>query len=88
MTRQLDLFRKPRRPAKRNPRTLFVFDAGNPGPTNRAHVRLACDVCGHKTDWVPERSETAEKAGRVCPKCKGDPANVKPSAATEAAPTP
>ncbi|ALG75067.1 hypothetical protein VY88_26410 [Azospirillum thiophilum] len=79
---QLDLFRKPRRPAKRNPRTMGVVDAGTPGAGGRAYVRFECAVCGHETDWLRGRSVTAEMKGRVCPVCQGDPANVKPSCAS------
>ncbi|AWB06796.1 hypothetical protein A6A40_17225 (plasmid) [Azospirillum humicireducens] len=79
---QLDFFRKVRRPAQPNPRTMFVIDAGHPSAySGRAYCRFRCSVCGHETDWLPERSVTAEQKGRVCPVCKGNPANVKPSSA-------
>ncbi|SMH62553.1 hypothetical protein [Azospirillum agricola] len=84
--KQLDLFRKPRRPAVPKPRTLHVVDAGLPGPGKRhPRIQLECEVCGHETGWVAGRAVAIEQKGRVCPKCKGDPANVKPSAAKEAA---
>ncbi|SMH62860.1 hypothetical protein [Azospirillum agricola] len=75
--RQLDLFRKPRAPARHRPRTMHVFDAGNPSHDGRAYIRLWCKICHHTTGWVPERSVTAERKGRVCPICKGDPAKAK-----------
>ena len=71
---QLDLFRKARRPARRNPRTMQVVDAGAfPGWGRIGGIRLRCDACGHETGWVPSRHVAAEVAGRVCPKCKGQP---------------
>ncbi|RJF84855.1 hypothetical protein D3877_10275 [Azospirillum cavernae] len=83
MAKQLHLFRKPRRPAKSNPRTLHVSDAGSAGVAGRyGVVTLCCDLCGHETEWLPARSVTVELKGRVCPKCKGDPATVKPSGGT------
>lgn len=78
MTMQLDMFRRPRAPAKPKPRTMHVIDAGDrPGDGRNGSVRLCCDLCGHETDWVPSRGVTAEQKGRVCPVCKGDPAKVK-----------
>jgi hypothetical protein len=82
MAQQLDLFRKPRRPAQPKPRTLHVCDASAPSHNNHCWIRLRCDLCEHATDWVPRRSVTAELKGRVCPKCKGSPINVKPSGGT------
>ena len=80
---QLDMFRKPRRPTRHNSRTLFVIDAGTVGGDGRhGSVTMECSVCGHQTGWLKARGVEAEKAGRVCPVCKGDPANVKPSSAT------
>lgn len=80
MPAQLDLFRPARHPAKRNPRTMHVIDAGNvPGWGRNGGVRLQCEVCNHETGWVPARSVTAELNGRVCPKCKG----VAPQSATD-----
>lgn len=76
MAQQLDLFRKTRRPAQPNPRTMFVLDASAESHSGRAWIRLWCSVCDHKTAWVPARSPAVELKGRVCPKCKGDPANV------------
>ncbi|MBP2301288.1 hypothetical protein [Azospirillum picis] len=80
---QLDLFRKARRPARRNPRTLTVIDAGHVGGDSRhGAVSMECGVCGHRTGWLKSRGVEAERAGRVCPICKGDPDNVKPSDAS------
>ncbi len=83
MAKQLDLFPKARRPGTPKPRTLHVCDAGNADGAGRyGVVTLRCGVCGHETDWLPARSPAVELKGRVCPKCKGDPANVKPSGGT------
>lgn len=77
MTAQFDLFRKPRAPTKRNPRTMHVLDAGAESHIGRAIIRLWCEVCDHETGWLPSRGITVELKGRVCPVCLGDPAKAK-----------
>lgn len=68
---QLDMFRPARAPAKQRPRTLHVIDAGERGAGLIA--RFACSCCGHETDWLKARSVGHERAGRVCPVCRGTP---------------
>lgn len=70
--RQADFFRPLRAASKPNRRTMFVIDAGY-ALDGTAICRLKCDACGDETDWVKQRSVTAELKGRVCPVCKGDP---------------
>ncbi len=83
MAKQLDMFRPTRAPAKPKPRTLHVADAGTADGAGRyGVVTLRCGVCDHETGWLPARSPAVEEKGRVCPKCKGNPANVKPRGGT------
>lgn len=74
MADQLHLFRAPKAPPKRKPRTLFVIDSGHAdGAGPNGIIRCRCDVCGHETGWLTSRGVGPETKGRVCPHCKGVP---------------
>ena len=68
---QLQLFELPARPRAPRQWRMHVIDAGYGDDRHHHLVRMACQRCGHETDWFVVRTVTEGKAGKPCPLCNG-----------------